>query len=68
MGLSGTTDSSVSEGLRDVLQRHPVTTNVVYKPDSIVKRSLQAEIDPDRVLPPTGPEPPTVAVEWRFAR
>ena len=66
MGLSGTTDSSVYEGLRDVLKRHPVTTNVVYKPDSIVKRYLQAEIDPDRVVPPTGPETPTLDVEWRF--
>jgi hypothetical protein len=67
MGLSGTTDSSVYEGLRDVLKRHPVTTNVVYKPDSIVKRYLQAEIDPDRVVPPTGPQSPRLDVEWRFA-
>ena len=67
MGLSGTTDGSVYEGLRDVLKRHPVTTNVVYRPDSIVKRYLQAEVDPDRVVPSTGPQPPTVDVEWRFA-
>ena len=66
MGLSGTTDSSVYEGLRDVLQRHSVTTNVVYKPDSIVKRYLQAEVDPDRIVPPTGPQSPTLDVEWRF--
>ena len=66
MGLSGTTDGSVYEGLRDVLKRHPVTTNVVYKPDSIVKRYLQAEVDPERVVPSTGPQSPTVDVEWRF--
>ncbi|WP_197424706.1 hypothetical protein [Natronomonas sp. CBA1123] len=60
MGLSGTTDCSAYEGLRDVLKRHPVTTNVVYKPDSIIKRSLQAGIDPDRIVPPTGPEIPTL--------
>ena len=66
MGLSGTTDSSVYEGLRDVLQRHSVTTNVVYKPDSIVKRYLQAEVDPDRIVQPTGPQSPTLDVEWRF--
>ena len=66
MGLSGTTDSSVYEGLRDVLQRHSVTTNVVYKPDSIVKRYLQAKVDPDRIVPPTGPQSPTLDVEWRF--
>ena len=66
MGLPGTTDSSVYEGLRDVLQRHSVTTNVVYRPDSIVKRYLQAEVDPDRIVPPTGPQSPTLNVEWRF--
>ena len=66
MGLSGTTDGSVYQGLRDVLKRHPVTTNVVYKPDSIVKRYLQAEVDSDRVVPSTGPHPPTLDVEWRF--
>lgn len=66
MGLSGTTDSSVYEGLRDVLKRHPVTTNVVYKPDSIVRQYLRADIAPDRVVPRTGPESPTLDVEWRF--
>ncbi|PSQ15199.1 hypothetical protein BRD02_07085 [Halobacteriales archaeon QS_8_69_73] len=66
MGLSGTTDGSVYEGLRDVLKRHPATTNVVYKPDSIVKRYLQAEVDPERVVPSTGPHFPTLDVEWRF--
>ncbi len=66
MGLPGTTSSSVYEGLKDVLQRHPTTTTVAYKPDSIVRQFLQAEIDPSRVVPPTGPEPPTLDVEWRF--
>lgn len=66
MGLSGTTDSSVYEGLRDVLKRHPVTTNVVYEPDSIVKQYLRADVDPDRVVPQTGPESPALDVEWRF--
>jgi len=66
MGLPGTTDTSVYEGLKDVLQRHPVITTVSYKPDSIVKRYLQAEIDPSRVVPSTGPSSPTLDVEWRF--
>jgi hypothetical protein len=39
MRLSGTPDNSVHEGLRDVLKRHPVSTNV----DSIVKRYQQAK-------------------------
>src|SRR6056297_3300108 len=55
MGLSGATDSSVYEGLKDVLQRHPVVTTVAYEPDSIVKRFLRAQIDPSRVVPPTSP-------------
>ena len=28
---------------------------------------LRARVDPDRVVPPTGPEPPTIDVEWRFS-
>jgi hypothetical protein len=67
MGLSGTTDPSVYEGLRDVLQRQPEVTTVSYQPDSIRKRYLRAEIAPERVEPPTGPESPTLDVGWRFA-
>lgn len=67
MGLAGTIDSSVYRGLKDVLERHPAVSTVRYEPDAIVKRSLRATVDPARVDPPTGPEPPTVDVEWRFA-
>jgi hypothetical protein len=66
MGLPGTTDSSVYEGLKDVLQRHPFITTVTYEPDSIVKQFLRAQIDPSRVVPATGPESPILDVEWRF--
>jgi hypothetical protein len=66
MGLAGTTDPSVYEGLRDVLQRQLEVTTVTYQPDSIRKRSLRAEVAPERVEPPTGPESPTLDVEWRF--
>jgi hypothetical protein len=66
MGLSGTIDSSAYEGLKDVLQRHPAVTAVAYEPDSIVKKFLRAQVDPGRVVPPTGPEPPLLDVEWRF--
>ena len=67
MGLSGTTDSSVYEGLKDVLQRHPAVTSVEYKPDSIIKKFIRARIDPHRVVPQTGPEQPMLDIEWRFA-
>lgn len=67
MGLSGTTDSSVYEGLVDILRRHPAVTSVGYEPDSIVKKFIRARIDPNRVVPATGPEQPMLEVEWRFA-
>ena len=63
MGLAGTTDSSVYEGLRDVLRRQPEVTSVTYRPDSIEKRFLRATIVPERLEPPTGPESPTLDVE-----
>lgn len=66
MGLSGTIDGSVYNGLKDILQRYPRTTSVTYEPDSITKRFLRADVDPARIVPPTGPQPPTLDVEWRF--
>lgn len=67
MGLQGTIDSSVYEGLKDVLQRYPHVTTVAYEPDSIAKTAIRARVDPHRVVPPTGPESPTLDVEWRFS-
>lgn len=32
MGLPGTTDSSVYEGLKDVLERQPEVTAITYEP------------------------------------
>lgn len=66
MGLTGTIDSSVYQGLKDVLQRHPVIERTAYEPNSIVKKFLRAEVDPARISPPTGPTQPTLDVEWRF--
>lgn len=66
MGLPGVTDSTVYDGLRDVLKRQPEVTAVTDEPDSISKRFLRAEIDPARVTPATGPDSPTLDVEWRY--
>jgi hypothetical protein len=66
MGLSGTIDSSVYEGLKDVLQRYPFVTRVTYEPDSITKKFLRAHIDPARHDPSIGPQSPTLDIEWRF--
>lgn len=66
MGLSGVIDSTVYEGLKDVLQRQPEVRTVNYEPNSISKKFLRAQIDPSRINPPTGPEQPKLDVEWRF--
>ncbi len=66
MGLQGVTDSTVYDGLKDVLQRQPEVTTVNYEPDTITKKFLRASIDPSRTDPPTGPKSPTLDVEWRF--
>lgn len=68
MGLPGVIDSTVYEGLKDVLQRQPEVTAVAYEPDSISKTFLRATIDPDRVPVPTGSESPALDVEWRYYR
>lgn len=66
MGLSGDIDRQVYRELKDILQRYPIITAVTYEPDSIIKTSIRATIDSDRVSPPTGPQSPTLDVEWRF--
>ena len=68
MGLPGTIDTSVYNGLRDVLNRHPKITAVGFEPDSISKEFIRANIAPARIEPPTGPDSPTLEVEWRFRR
>ena len=68
MGLPGTINASVYTGLRDVLSRYPKITTVGFEPDSISKEYIRASIAPDRIEPPTGPEPPLLEVEWRFRR
>lgn len=66
MGLPGSIDTTVYNGLRDVLQRHPTITTVSFEPDSISKEFLRATVVPARITPPTGSEPPIIDVEWRF--
>lgn len=66
MGLPGVTDSTVYEGLKDVLQRQPEVVSVEYQPDSISKKFLRATLDPTRLPVATGPEPPALDVEWRY--
>ncbi len=53
MGLPGTIDTSVYDGLRDVLNRHPKVTTVGFEPDSISTEYIRASVAPDRVELPT---------------
>jgi hypothetical protein len=66
IGLPGVTHTTVYHGLRDVLRRLPEVTLVTHEPNSIEKRSLRAVFDSDRLTPPTGPENPSLSVEWRL--
>ena len=49
---------------RDVLERVPHVTSIEYVPDSVEARALNATIDPVRLNPPTGPNAPTLSIEW----
>lgn len=49
---------------RDVLDRVPHVTRVEYVPDAIEAKRLRAVFEPDRLGPPTGPDPPTLSVVW----
>jgi hypothetical protein len=51
--------------LKDVLNRQPQITDVRYEPDAIQKRYLGATVDPNRVEPPTGPDPSQLTVKWK---
>ena len=52
--------------LKDVLERQAAVISVRFEPDAIQKRYLAAEIDPRRVVPPTGAESPQLEVHWKL--
>lgn len=49
---------------RDVLERIPHIRTIEYVPDVIEATHLRATFDPDRLDPPTGPEPPELQITW----
>lgn len=59
-------NSALYQLLKDVLERQPAITAVWFEPDAIQKRYLAAAVDPQRVVPPTGPESPQLAVHWKL--
>lgn len=62
----GAENPALYRTLRDVLQRQSEVVSVGFEPDAIQKRYVAAEIDPRRVVPSTGPEPPTLEVHWKL--
>ena len=52
--------------LKDVLERQAEVISVWFEPDAIQKRFLAAKIDPQRVVPSTGPESPQLEVHWKL--
>lgn len=55
------------DDLYDVLRRQVVVDFVRYVTDAIQKRFLEAIVHPERLRPPTRPEPPTITVKWDTA-
>ncbi len=49
---------------RDVLERVPHIRTIEYVPGAIEATHLQAVFDPDRLEPPTGPEPSELQITW----
>lgn len=58
----GAENPALYRTLKDVLERQAEVISVWFEPDAIQKRYLAAEIDPQRVVPPTGPESPQLEV------
>lgn len=63
---SGAENPALYRTLRDTLQRQAEVVSVRFQPDAIQKRYLTAKVDPHRVDPPTGPEPPRLEVHWKL--
>ena len=63
---SGAENPALYRTLKDVLERQAEVIAVWFEPDAIQKRYLAAEIDPQRVVPPTGPQSPQLEVHWKL--
>ncbi|WP_136591247.1 hypothetical protein [Salinigranum halophilum] len=62
----GSENPAIYRTLKDVLERQAEVVSVWFEPDAIQKRYLAAEIEPQRVVPPTGPESPQLEVHWKL--
>jgi len=62
----GAENPALYRTLKDVLKRQDEVRSVWYEPDSIQKRFLAAEVDPQRIDPPSGPDSPQLEVHWKL--
>jgi hypothetical protein len=62
----GSENLALYRTLKDVLERQAEVISVWFEPDAIQKRYLAAEVDPQRVVPPTGPESPQLEIHWNL--
>lgn len=62
----GAENPALYRTLKDILQRQAEIVSVWFEPDAIQKRYVAAEINPHRVMPPTGPESPQLEVHWKL--
>lgn len=62
----GAENPALYRTVRDILQRQAEVVSVWFEPDAIQKRYVAAEVDPQRVIPSTGPEPLHVEVHWKL--
>ncbi len=62
----GAENPALYRTLKDVLERQGEVRSVWYEPDAIQKRFLAAAVDPQRIVPPSGPDAPRVEVHWKL--
>ncbi|EMA53458.1 MULTISPECIES: hypothetical protein [Halococcus] len=66
MNEPGAENQALYRTLKDILNRQAEVISVWFEPDAIQKRYLAAEVDPQRVVPSTGPESPRLGVHWKL--
>jgi len=62
----GAENPALYRTLKDILERQTEVVAVWYEPDAIQKRYLAAEIDPQRIVPSSGPDAPRLEVHWKL--
>jgi hypothetical protein len=66
MSGPGAENPALYRVLKDVLERQAQVRSVWFEPDAIQKRYLAAEVDPQRIVPTSGPESPRLEVHWKL--